>query len=241
MNTTTDQFGICCVQNAGFSALGSLGVSPLTYDENYAPSYTGVTEKFIDACKKIMKTFHDPDYCATNATPGYSTMDCNQVFAAGRGLFYVQVSGALKLLRDSTVDYGIVTLPKYDTNQEKYMSTISPTGCSCAAIIANNPDPSRTGTVLENIAAYSHKLMLPAYYDITLCYKYSKDQTSIEMLDTVFQNGYLEVAFVYNFGSIRNTVQNLLIARSENIASSLEAIGNIVKKQLDAVVSKLVD
>jgi hypothetical protein len=61
------------------------------------------------------------------------------------------------------------------------------------------------------------------------------------MLDTVFQNGYLEVAFVYNFGSIRNTVQNLLIARSENIASSLEAIGNIVKKQLDAVVSKLVD
>jgi hypothetical protein len=239
MDSTVDQFGVCGANNIGYSVMGSLCTSPLTYDENNVPSYTEVSEKFIDAYKKVISTMYDTKYTATSATPGNSTLDFNGVFSAGRGLFLVQVSGTLKNQRESSTDYGIVTLPKYDSAQEKYMSTITPTGCSCVAIIANNPDTVRTGTVVENLAALSHKIILPAYYDITLSYKYAKDQTSIEMLNTIYQNGYLEIAYVYNFGSIRTTIQNMMIARSDSITSTLGTISKLVKKQISDAVAKL--
>lgn len=239
MDSTVDQFGVCGANNIGYSVMGSLCTSPLTYDENNVPSYVGASEKFIDAYKKVITTMYDTKYAATNATPGNGTLDFNGVFSAGRGLFLVQVSGTLKNQRESSTDYGIVTLPKYDAEQEKYMSTITPTGCSCVAIIANNSDTARTGTVIENLAALSHKIILPAYYDITLSYKYAKDQTSIEMLNTIYQNGYLEIAYVYNFGSIRTTIQNMMIARSDSITSTLGTISKIVKKQIDDAVAKL--
>ena len=93
--------------------------------------------------------------------------------------------------------------------------------------------------MLENMAAVSHKKVKPAYYDITLCYKYNKDPAAIEMLDTIYKNGRFELAYVYNFGSIRTTVENSFKNNVSDISGQITRINKVVRKSISDTLKAL--
>ena len=131
-----------------------------------------------------------------------------------------------------------MTSPKYDEDQKEY---ISPITCSAASLCVpvGSQDLERLGIVLENMAAISHRKIKPAYYDITLCYKYNKDPAAIEMLNVVYANGRFELAYVYNFGSIRDTVENGFKNGVTEISGRIAGVRKLVKRGIDDTLKAL--
>ena len=96
--------------------------------------------------------------------------------------------------RDVEFDYGIIPYPKLDENQEQYYAGytdryfVIPNTCS---------DTAYVGTILESMSAEGYRQVTPAYFEVALKNRYTKDQTSKEMVDLIKQSMVLDFAYVY--------------------------------------------
>jgi hypothetical protein len=92
------------------------------------------------------------------------------------------------------VDYGIVPYPKLDETQEQYYAGytdryfVIPNTCS---------DTAYVGTILESMSAEGYRQVTPAYFEVALKNRYTKDQISKEMVDLIKQSMILDFAYVY--------------------------------------------
>jgi hypothetical protein len=69
---------------------------------------------------------------------------------------------------------------------------------SAMAIPSYNKNLEMTGKIIETLSAESHKQLVPAYYEVALKIKYSRDEESVRMLDLIFEG------VVYDFGLLYN-------------------------------------
>ena len=121
--------------------------------------------------------------------------DCYEVFKNGDALFCGTVIGKLLLLKDiDGWDYGVLPWPKYNTDQENYNSRIVDAWIHVAPI--SNPDPERTGVILEALASGSAKWVFPAYYENSIQGRSLRDYNSVEMLEIV------RATRVFDWGSV---------------------------------------
>ena len=87
-------------------------------------------------------------------------------------------------------DFGILPLPKYDENQEKY-ETLNWSGFM--VIPATAGDLEMVGTVVENLGYLNDKIVLPAFYEILLGQKISRNEESSQMLDIIFEGSVYDL------------------------------------------------
>ena len=161
--------------------------------------------------------------------------DDKTLFADGHSLFYGEVLGNAKVLRDMDADFGIIPFPKYDEEQENYISYISP--ASVAMLLPNSLPAdrvSRSATVMENFNALSYETVLPAYYEITLTGKSLRDNESAEMLDIMFGSAECELSYVYSWDNYHSTIIDVL-TKGQNITSSLEGKRSAVEAKIEAL------
>ena len=92
-------------------------------------------------------------------------------------------------IREMTDDYGVLPYPKLDESTDGYGTYLSGT-FSAQMISVNQPQESwhKMGTIVEALNVYSHELVLPAIYEVTLKTKTSRDENSIEMLDLILDS-----------------------------------------------------
>lgn len=162
-----------------------------------------------------------------------------ELFTAGKGSFMAGTIGDIQKVRSAEFNYGIVPFPKYDTDQPQYVSWIY-RGAASLGIPATNPDLERTCTVIENLAAYSYKLVKNEYYDVVVQTRTVRDNDSIEMLDIIFghsENGTtrFEIDTVYETG-ISNVIRKEMSDRSSAIMS---AFGNFT--EINGKINKVIE
>ena len=96
-------------------------------------------------------------------------------------------------------EYGIIPIPKFDEKQDKYYSLahdlFTVYGIVNSAATDNMVDS--LGAVLEAMAIESKKVVTPAYYEVALKGKYTKDQESWEMLDMIVNNLKINGGLIY--------------------------------------------
>lgn len=117
-----------------------------------------------------------------------------------RNLFYCSALRVTSALRDIKSAYGILPFPKYDALQNEYISDVSQsTVLWCIPVTAS--DYSLTSKFCEVFAHYSRENMIPAYYEVSLQEKYSRDSDTKEMLQIIRDSlrltpdGYLNHCF----------------------------------------------
>ena len=123
--------------------------------------------------------------------------------SSGRILFQIEAVQRLNLLRDSEVEFGILPYPKYDEAQDDYYSN-DWSGLMCVPKTVSNPD--MVGQVCELLALYSGETTIPAYFDLMLGEKLSRDDDSKEMLNIIFDNIVFDPGLNY-FGFSTNTMK----------------------------------
>ena len=154
-------------------------------------------------------------------------------FDDGRIMFYMGSMALVPLFRGMEQDFGILPIPKFDEAQEKYCTTMSVYNNGAIFIPTTNDNLERTGILLEALSAESRYTLLPAYYEITLKTKLSRDDESSAMLDILFSNRIIDVGATYNFGG----VLDLVTGGKDNFISGYEKL----EQKANAAIQKLIE
>ncbi|MBQ4290446.1 MAG: hypothetical protein II719_04545 [Clostridia bacterium] len=124
--------------------------------------------------------------------------DYFKMFMDGHCLFIQALISTMDLYREMEDDFGIVPNPKYDASQESYYHRVCPR-VPMFTIPATVTDYEKVGAVTEYMAWLSHYTVLPAYYEVTIKQKRTRDEDAIEMLDIVRRT------MVFDFGDVYDT------------------------------------
>lgn len=234
-----DIYGLVMDDNAGQSMIVALDASPVSRTADGLPEYTSPSEHFINAYAKVLSLYTDTDSIATSGNAGYKTFDggYESVFRQGRSLFLTDVIGTLSLYRDMEDDFSIIAMPKYDEAQTEYISPVYH-GAIGICVPQTVTDTERVATVLENLAAQSYKTTRPVYYDVVLGSKLVRDERSVESLDTILDAGRFEIAYVYDWGKLRSSIQSELSQKKDNISSSFEKIAAKITADIDSTLEQ---
>ncbi len=164
-------------------------------DKNGTPQYIGLTERFQTAFEKLQK-FYAGDDMITMYSIDDHTYKTMKTFAEGRVGSMVNFIYSTEYMRDMADDYGIVPIPKFDENQEKYHAQLG-TSTTMLFVPVTTKSPELTSKVMESLAYYGNKLVTPKYYEVALKEKYARDTEIHEMLDLIRDGAALDFLFVY--------------------------------------------
>jgi hypothetical protein len=77
-----------------------------------------------------------------------------------------------------------------------------------------------TGIVLEALSEESYKKLTPAFYDLAISGKYTRDEGSVEMLDLILRSRIYDPLYFNAWsGSLRDNLSSTLQKDNNDIAS----------------------
>ena len=213
-----DQWGI--IMNYGAQGLFySCGNMVMRKDENNIPYIDYVTERSINSFDKAFElcrsdyTIYDPNW--TEEARYF------KIFSENRALLMFKYLTAPQILRGMETDFGILPYPKLDEAQQKYYSFMDG-----HTLLMGIPTPAsnleRTGAIIEEMSYLSYKYLVPAYYDVLLKTKFSRDNESAEMLDIIYSGRIFDFGYVYDNWIISYTFQNQINENKREFASVVE-------------------
>lgn len=202
------------------------------------------SEKNFAIVEKVQSIMTDTDnfYNHHLGTKELKSTDDNEyrdLFSDGHGLFFWSRMDEVTTLRGMETDFGILPTPKFDESQENYISFVSQHIMGLMSIPNTASDLARTGTILEALAAESYYTLTPAYYDVALKSKASRDDESAEMLDIIFSNRVYDLGEYFNFGSIFDAINTVCQNESKGMASEYEKKKSSFAKALDKWVEEI--
>lgn len=195
------------------------------------------SEKLVDALAKITKLFDEKGGIihVDNGT-GDDPKGYLNVFRNGRSVFLTAQMSVLSEYRDMEDSYGLVPFPKYDEEQESYISQAG-VSAQMLGIPVTVKDLSRTGTILEALTHESYDSVMPVYYGVRVEQKGLRNEDSIEMLQLVRDNYGLESAQVLGVTSSYIGALTSMVQKQESNAASLAASNEAtVKAKLDELL-----
>ena len=237
---TDDQLGYVTQKWVGpVQAFATSGLRVLDKDENDLPFISFYSEKTVAVFERYFDLI-DNDACFVDASDvSYSSGFIN-VFNEGRALFIDMNMTDVITLRAMEADFGIVPWPKYDEASD-YCTNVD-AGTNMLIVPLTASDPERTSVILEALCAVSTSTVIPAYYEVTLQGKASRDNDSAGMLDII------KSACIYDLGyynsSASGTYSNEFVNFIDNtglgrdIASWYQKNEKVTAKQLEKIVEK---
>ncbi len=178
----SDQYGFGIRRNARINGfLYSCGIYLTQKDEAGNLRLVINSERTENLVQLFADKIYNTDYCWfwTEENKDALTID------TGRVMFHGEELRRLNSFRGSEVDIGILPYPKYDEEQSRY-NALEWNGFMAVPVTIR--DPEMVGKVVEMLSYFSGETTVPAYYDVVLGEKLSRDADSREMLELIFSN-----------------------------------------------------
>lgn len=185
---------------------------PITIKDEYGtPQLNIMSEEMVNMADSLLDLLYNNTGVYSIEENSESDAKMRSMFIQGQVVLSPQCLNSVEIFRDSETDFGIIPYPKYTESQQRYR-TASQDAYSlfCFPITVN--DLEMCSIIIEALAAESYKQVVPAYYEVALKSKYSRDDESAEMLD-IIRDG-----LVFNFGAIN----------SANIGGPVQLIRQVV-------------
>ena len=141
--------------------------------------------------------------------------------------------------RDLEFDFGIIPYPKYDEAQTSYY-TMSDGAHGVMTVPITISKPDYTSIILEAMNAETYKQVAPAYYDIALKVKYSRDNESSRILDLLMESRVFDFGYIYNNG-LAFVVQELVSKKSNNSQSRYTSMMKSSEKSFKKIIDAYLD
>lgn len=175
----------------------------------YSNKTVDIFEEFFDLM--------DNEACYLHASEGSNAnIGDPNAFAEGRALMTTEDIGTAEKLRNMDDDFGIVPFPKFDED-DNYANLINGSA-SLLVIPITVTDVERTGAITEALCAYGSKYVIPAFYDVSLKTKHSRDDESSEMMDIIKKSIVYDVGYTAG-GPFQSVGRDLTISGNHDFAS----------------------
>ncbi len=127
-----------------------------------------------------------------------------ELFSRGNVLFMWDYAGRAEKLKATSINYGILPTPKYDSDQESYMAPCTGQAACFILKTLGSERVKRAAAVLQTCGYYSHEIVTPAYFDTLLCGQATNDQQSLDVLNMLHGITYFGLTdmFTSNFSVV---------------------------------------
>lgn len=244
VNDPDDIYGIYIWDDIMMGIVNASGIKCCTVDKDGMIQMSLFSEKFVDAFNKFTTYAYDKDITCAYQRNGYAA-DYGQIaFRECRALFFMQNLGAATEFREMDDDFGILPLPKYDENQDRYYNSAASWALSLYSVpknAFNEEELARTGYITQALAYESLYTLTPAYYEQTLQSKVSRDEDSSRMLDLIFSTRTYDFGWYFEVGTYNEAIMNLLRSYSADVSSMYKKFEKVATKTLDKYNEKIQD
>ncbi len=153
----------------------------------------------VPAYEKVRGVFNNPGGFIPAGQPNHD----DTAMSNGNVLFYTQDLNYGSKMKSSTVNYGVLPIPKYNEEQGAYRTCFA--NDASALAVCSNLDADRAAmvsAVLEVLSAESYKQVIPAYYETVLKGHYSREAADAEMYDKILESFVFSFGFAWSTGSL---------------------------------------
>lgn len=188
-------------------------------DADDIPYVSFDVERISDIYSKMYQLILEQEsYFVTDAGQYETTYEC---FSNGGAYFCeITLQKIDAFLRDMEDDYGILPIPKWNAEQEDYLSCVN--GAGGFVVIPNNPaDAERTGMLFEALAAGAYDTVTPSIYEVITKTKNVRDAESADMVNLIIRNRVYD-PFYINLCTGYNVLQTQLSSKKAEVASAVE-------------------
>ena len=193
------------------------------------------SERFYDVIQKIFAITYDTGVRFRNEDNSDVPTDGIQLFQNDRALFMDCSLFYMTALRDMEADFGIIPYPKFDEAQENYCARVS--YFMPSMLLSTNTDLPLVGAVLEYANYRAQANITPAYYDVSLKGKVSRDEESAAMLDLILANRVVDLADTIFCADMRDSFFSAMYGTDvRDMASVMKANEKTLTKMLNAFV-----
>ncbi len=237
-----DDYGLITTSAIGSILFYASGLQYIKIEDGDPMLAIGTTEKqkiseLLDKTATFMGTSRK-----TWASKQGEEAEGQDMFSANQSLFYMEVSSYILGLRKTMTDpFGVLPLPKWNSQQENYLTwTHAISSTMVIPKIGDEDQLNDIGTVIEAMALLSLKHVKPAFYDTNLVSKGTRDEDSARMLDIVFAHRVYDMAQYYDstFG-MANIVGDCILNSSTNFESSWAKQSKRFDNNLNKLLRKL--
>ena len=121
-------------------------------------------------------------------------MPKEELFTVGRAMFADHDLGQAKAMRSMSDDFGILPWPKYSLEDDYYTAING--HASLIVMPITVPDTDTSGMIIEALSAVGQMEVIPAFYDVSLKTKFSRDYESEAMIDIVKNSLIYDLGYV---------------------------------------------
>lgn len=231
----TDRWGMVSEQFNALAFFNSAGATMFEKNADDVPVFVGNSERNLTILADVVTMLNDP-YCR-HYSNGYT--EAIPQFKDGIVLFYPAQLADVPLLRSMAFDFGIVPLPKYTAEQDKYVSPVTTYGSNCIAIPSSVKDVERAATIIEVLSCESMYVVTPAYYEVNLKSKLAVDQESAASIDVILDTAMFELAYMWNIGGLYNSICNAFKTNSPSLASAFKAATKVSERTIENYIKTI--
>ena len=235
-----DQYGLATQCDYVISIVNGCGQFFTDKDKDDLPVFVGNSEKMANILDRVMQHYGSDDtYCIhrdASKEGGWNgpVPSAAWIFPEGRSLFYWGMARYLGLyLREMEDEFGIVPIPKYDSSQDRYYSTVNGWNSYTVMLPRTVQDVERNSIILDAMAYHGMKMIKPAYYEVCLQRKYTRDEESAAMLDIIFSSAHYEAG---GGGSFAGGLCDAIQKGSVNTASLYEKNAGKIEKDIQTII-----
>ena len=161
-------------------------------------------------------------------------------YPEGRALFSVDIVGAVGTVaaKGAVKHFGVAPLPKYDDQQSRYYANHA-NNYILVSIPFDCPNFEAAGAVMEYMAIYGQKYVLPAIFEDGFKLKYSESKEDAEMFDLVRASASFDAGLIY-VDRFQNVFAKTVRSKGEWGSISLE-VAEATKTALIPILEDLGD
>ncbi|MBQ4193400.1 MAG: hypothetical protein II650_04005, partial [Clostridia bacterium] len=211
---------------------------PLTQVTEEGVEITFMTDKTVAIMEKMIALhYQNPGFYKYPDQYDEETYFLNSklVFAPLR--FYT----AYNVLRTMEDPYSILPWPKWDENQQLYLTNADDKFTAFGLPLTVYNDIDFASIIYEALCAESYKKVYPIYYDTALKGKYSSEPETAEMVDIIMEGRAFDLAFEFSgtLSDLPYLFRKQLDAQNINIASAFKKIEKALTKNAPRQINKM--
>lgn len=230
-----DQYGFICVGTWGSAMpfMMAADTNVFTKDDNGIPILTMNNQKSLMLHEYLTELF------TTNSggNSGFLREELVLQFKNRKSLIvgYQRLS-ALESLRDMEDDVAVLPYPKLNSDQKKYITSSHDT-TEVGAIPITSPNFDMVCVTLEALNRETKKTIIPVYYEEALKIKYTRDDTSAQIIDLIHDS--MGNVFPLAYSQAVNELLGLYdVGATKNFVSGYERVADRAEKKLEQIIEE---
>ncbi len=189
-------------------------------------------ERAVTLTEKVVSLFNQKGSYLVDTSP----------FPVGKSLFCNGLMRGASEFRDMADDFGFLPSPKLDEAQESYRNLVG--DCVLFTVIpVTCADAEMAAAVLEALNAQTYRTVTPAWYEVTLKLKYSRDMISSDIIDLIHDSIYTSFLFAYSpvLNQMGQVMRDLVTKNNTDYMSLVKSKEKASQKMLERMYKDIAE